>query len=338
MILEFSGGNITDYLFMNRKRNEPARNDFPVYKDKRLNNRPGEKWKDIPGLDGYYLVSTLGRIKRQEREVIYPNGSIHILSEKIISPRVIKTYNNHMRDYKYQLFAHLIIEGGRYYLPIRRLVYCCFVKPFEVGDKSVSIVSINGDGQDISPDNLKMINKIDHTKRIYEKKRMVSIFRHDSIRQKGVLASLTVTRRQVSQYDKKGKRVNTFASVSDAARATGINLPGINHAANGTEPTAGGFFWRFGKEKHFDVKEFLAGRKQGFIEKRGTKVTQYDSKGNPVAQYQSLQEAGKAMKGHWTSISAVIRGKNKTAYGYRWIKGYSKRKIKPLPSKRTELS
>jgi len=99
------------------------------------------------------------------------------------------------------------------------------------------------------------------------------------------------------------------------------------------EPTAGGFFWRFGKGNTFDVKGFLARRKRGYTEKRGTKVTQYDVQGNPIAYYPSLQNAGRAISGHWTSISAVIRGKHKTAYGFRWKKGYHRRKIKEISAK-----
>jgi hypothetical protein len=315
-------------LTVNKKRFAVEKGRLPVYRDQRLNNLPGEKWKDVPGLDGYFLVSSLGRIKRQEREVLYPNGSLHVFPEKIILPRKSKTFNKHMQDYLYSLHAHLRVEGKKYHIPIRRLVYHCFVKPFALDDHSVIIVVKKGNGLDIRPDNLEMINTNTLIQRVYKKKRMVSIFRLDCYRQKGVVASLAVTRRQVSQYDKKGRKIKTFASVSDAARVTGISTSRICNVANEYEPTAGGFFWRYGKEGTFNVKQFLDGRKQEYIEKRGTKVTQYDAQGNPIAYYLSLQDAGRAINGHWTSISAVIRGKHKTAYGFRWKKGHHRKKIK----------
>ena len=319
-------------LTVNKRQSAREKGKLPVYRDQRLNNLLGEKWQDIPGLDGYYLVSSLGRIKRREREVVYPNGSYYILPEKVILPRKSKTFNKHMQDYVYGLHAHLTIDGKKYYLPIRRLVYHCFVKPFALDDLSVTIAVKKGDGLDMRANNLQMIDTRARNQRMYDRGRMVSIFRLNSYRQQGVLASSSVTRRQVSQYDKKGRRINTFASISDAARATGINLSQIGNVANELEPTAGGFFWRFGKEKTFDVKGFLASRRQRYTEKRGTKVTQYDTQGNHIAYYLSLQHAGRAINGHWTSISAVIRGKHKTVYGFRWKKGYSKRKIKPLPT------
>jgi len=322
-------------LTVNKKGYAVEKGRLPVYRDQRLNNLPGEKWKHVPGLDGHFLVSSLGRIKRREREIVYPDGSFRILPEKVILTRKSKTFNKHKQDCLYGLQAHLTIEGRKYHLTIRRLVYHCFVKKFALDDLSVSIVTKYGDGLDIRPGNLKMINTCERSQRMYDKGRMISIFRQDSYRQKGVLASLAVTRRQVSQYDKKGRRIRTFASISDAARATGISLSGIGNVANELEPTAGGFFWRFGKEKTFDVKEFLARRKQGYTEKRGTKVTQYDAQGNPIGFYPSLQDAGRAINGHWTSVSAVIRGKHKTAYGFRWKKGYHKRRIKPLLTKKS---
>jgi len=312
---------------MTKRRNTPGKSGRPTYRDQRLQNLPGERWDDIPGLDGYYLVSTLGRIKRQEKEVTYPDGSLHVFPEMIILPRIMKAFNKYKQDYLYCLYAHLTVEGRRYHLSIRRLVYHCFVQPFALDDLSLCIVTKKGNGLDIRPDNLEMINRIDRSRRIYDKQRMVSIFNQESYRQKGVAASLVVTRRQVSQYDKKGRRINTFASISEAARATGLGHSNIGNVVHEREPTAGGFFWRFGKEKTFDAKGFIANRKRGFTEKRGTKVTQYDAQGNPMAYYPSLQEAAKGVNGHWTAISAVIRGKRKTAHGYRWKQGYNKRKI-----------
>jgi hypothetical protein len=303
------------------------------YKDRLLRNRPGEKWEDIPVLDGYFLVSNFGRIKRNARELVNVKGFTRCLPEKIILPRVAKTFNKHVKDFVYQLHAHLAIDGKRYHLPIRRLVYNCFVKPFPLDDLSICIIASNGNGLDIFPNNLEVMMRLDNTKRIYERKRMVSIFRQEHYRRKGVAASTAVTGRQVSQYDKKGKKIKTFPSLSDAARALGVNQSRISHAANELEPTACGFFWRFGKEKKFDVKGFLAERRKGYIEKRGTRVTQYDNKGNPIGHYDCLQDAGKAIGGHWTGISAAIRGIRKSAYGYRWGKGWNKKKIKPIPSK-----
>jgi hypothetical protein len=81
-----------------QEKKKPAKK-VPAYKDRQLRDRPLERWEDIPGLDGYFQVPTFGHIKRIAREQLYPYKVIRRLPEKIILPRVAKTYNKHMRDH-----------------------------------------------------------------------------------------------------------------------------------------------------------------------------------------------------------------------------------------------
>ncbi|MBX2925878.1 MAG: hypothetical protein KF746_27025 [Chitinophagaceae bacterium] len=71
---------------------------MPAYKDRSLKDRKGEKWEDIPGLDGYYLVSNYGRVKRVRRELRRTDGNMYILREMIIIPCIMKAPNKHMND------------------------------------------------------------------------------------------------------------------------------------------------------------------------------------------------------------------------------------------------
>jgi len=43
-------------------RKKSSDNSILAYKDRRLEDRVNEQWEDIPGLDGYFLVSDYGRI------------------------------------------------------------------------------------------------------------------------------------------------------------------------------------------------------------------------------------------------------------------------------------
>ncbi|MDM8222537.1 NUMOD4 domain-containing protein [Limosilactobacillus vaginalis] len=36
-----------------------------------------EIWKDIPKYEGYYQVSTMGRVKSLDRTIVYKNGVKH---------------------------------------------------------------------------------------------------------------------------------------------------------------------------------------------------------------------------------------------------------------------
>jgi hypothetical protein len=49
-------------------------------------------------------------------------------------------------------------------------------------------------------------------------------------------------RRPINQYDKDMNLINSFNSISEASKQTGI--PGINNAATGRSKTAGGYIWQ----------------------------------------------------------------------------------------------
>jgi len=50
-----------------------------------------ELWKEISEYEGLYSVSSLGRVKSIQREVLYSNGRTHIVKEKILKQEISKT-------------------------------------------------------------------------------------------------------------------------------------------------------------------------------------------------------------------------------------------------------
>jgi hypothetical protein len=301
--------------------------EYP-YKNRSLKNIKGEQWEDIPGMYGYFQVSNFGRIKRLRRESIAKSGILRVYNEQIIAPRVGKTPNTYTSDLTYQLSAHLGLDGKKYHIPIRRLVYYCFVSPFDLEDSSINIVSKKGNGLDVRPANLLMLTDSQLWRRVVDKKRVILEFRSPNIHRIGMLASLKYTSKQISQYDRKGKKIKTYPSIMEASRQTGISYSRIRNTAAEIDPTAGGYFWAYGKGKRFDVKTFLEKRHKGYKEKKGTKVTQYDFQGNRIARYLTLTDAANAVGvKSYTSISAVIRGISHSAFGYLWKRGWGKEKI-----------
>src|SRR6266540_5755445 len=121
-----------------------TKKEYP-YQNLSLKNMKGEEWEDIPGLDGYYCISNFGRIKRERREAVNSRGILKSYKEMIIAPRVVHTPNHYVSDVTYQLCANVTLEGKQYCMSIRRLVYYCYVKPFDLKDETVLIVSKNGD-------------------------------------------------------------------------------------------------------------------------------------------------------------------------------------------------
>ncbi len=51
-----------------------------------------EMWKDIPGWEGYYQVSTMGRVKSLARVVFHRRLGKFSVGERILSPGLVKGY------------------------------------------------------------------------------------------------------------------------------------------------------------------------------------------------------------------------------------------------------
>jgi hypothetical protein len=63
------------------------------HKDIFLKDLPGEEWKDIPGYEGYYVASSLGRVKSLGRVITRKDGRTMKVSEKIKKQTLMK-YNS----------------------------------------------------------------------------------------------------------------------------------------------------------------------------------------------------------------------------------------------------
>jgi NUMOD4 motif/NUMOD1 domain len=302
---------------------------IPPYQNTSLTNINGEKWKDIPMLEGYFLISNYGRVKRLEYEMQYRNGAVYTKPEMIIKPFVIKAKNILIQDFTRFLVNRVTLDGARYNITIARMVYYCFVKKFDLQSKEINILSKDGDGLNMHPGNLMMASLSDKAKRIVARKRMVSPFKNLSPanRKKQRAAIAASLNKQVSQYSLQGKKIKTFASAAAAERSTGVYATAIGEIASGGGISAGGYVWKWGDQKYVDINSVRQARKTGRRKKYGCKVTQYDFKGNKIASFPSLQDAQAAMGAHATAIRLVLTGEYKSAKGYYWKKGFGPTKI-----------
>jgi hypothetical protein len=299
---------------------------LPPYKNTSLVNIKGERWKEVPGLEGYCMISSFGRVKRLEYEVISKTGKCFVKPEKIVLLRAAFVYNNFVNEKVYSLGAKFIINGTRYYIKITRLVYYCFVSPFDMSDSSIKIICKEGNGLHIVPDNLQKANRSEISKRMYKRNRLESRFNKLTAEQRKRNLAIAVKKmnKQVSQYTIAGKKIKTYPSAAAAERATGVFASSVCQTANGRLITAGGFLWRWGRVNVADAESLRAMRRQERRNKNGQKVTQYDFNGNRVACYPSLQDAEAATGADRSAIDRVIKGKNHSAKGFFWQKGYGK--------------
>lgn len=60
-----------------------------------------------------------------------------------------------------------------------------------------------------------------------------------------VNSSFNDRNKKVKQYDKENNLINTYESISEASRKTGITIASISYSANGKRKTGGGYIWHF---------------------------------------------------------------------------------------------
>lgn len=286
---------------------------LPAYQDQSMEDRPGEEWKDIPGFKKYFQVSNFGRVKRLAREVRDAQGGNYTLPPAIRKAVVNKDRNMHAHDWTYRLQIVLQYKNKKYSFQVARLVYYCFVAPFDLKDMSLVVSTINVDGLDIRPGNLVLLTQAEKCKRPYHNGRQRS---HLSTNKFKLIAAIEASKQKtkvmVSQYDAAGNYIATFDSITEAAHATNICYASIAYAAKLPARKAGGFFWRRGdanKVNFKQVNDIIKKRQQAYKEKKGIKVGQYDKNGAHIATFYAISEAArKAGVSHKSITNAIRRG------------------------------
>jgi hypothetical protein len=298
------------------------------YQNHDLDDLPGEQWTDIPWLDGYARISTLGRLKRLDME-IQTSNSIRRYCAKIAKLDLRAIKNKSINEDVYGLFGQIIMDGVRYRLAIARLVYCCFVESFDYWDFSLLVTTKDGDGRNIKPGNLRLINHSQRSIRMFERNRhrMKLVTSYLEFTKQGLTTSSNAHCRQISQYTAAGKKIKTFPSAAAAALVLGIPSVGINSVLKGRQILTHGFGWAYGNAPRLDIAGLREKTKLSYIEKKGQPVTQYDRIGKRIATYPAVNVAARATGISGADISTVISGRRRSAGGFIWKKGKGKVRI-----------
>src|SRR4051794_481339 len=87
---------------------------IPPYRNKSLDDMKDEFWKEIPGFDGYLLLSNSGRIKSLSRYVERVNGSKgYWIKDKILSLTIQRNKNHYTGDHTFHFFCKVGFNGKR---------------------------------------------------------------------------------------------------------------------------------------------------------------------------------------------------------------------------------
>lgn len=172
---------------------------------------PEEIWKDIPGYEGLYQVSDLGKVRSLDRVIIYKNGQRHFYRGMILSPgKNISGYLN----------IRLGSNGRE--TGVHRLVAEAFIPN---PDKKQDVNHINGDKADNRAKNLEWCTRAENMNHC-----------------KNVLG------KQTGRTPIKIRCIETgeiFDNLTTASLATGASVPHLSDVLNKTSARkiAGGLHW-----------------------------------------------------------------------------------------------
>jgi quercetin dioxygenase-like cupin family protein len=191
-----------------------------------------EIWKDIPGYEGRYQASDLGRIKSLDRvnPAATGRGKNHTFKGRVLhhnlSPKGYHTLSLCGADGK--------IVGRR----VHRLVAYCFLEPPKPEQDQVN--HIDGDKNNNKATNLEWCDST------YNNREAVRL----GLKKTGQDCPLSYS---TCQKDMNGVVVGLYGSLGLASKATGIGISAISNCAHGKTKHAGGFLWEYIRAKQPEV-------------------------------------------------------------------------------------
>lgn len=299
--------------------------NIPPYRDTNLENRPGEVWKDIPGLKGLYYISNCGRVLRAERKSKDRLGRPFTKARQIILPRINKDRNLHLKEWSQRLQVSLTVSGRAHNLQVARLVYYLFVEHFDLKNPYLVISYKNNNGLDVFPENLELMDYHSKNHKSYDSGRQLSHFTTDPIKHRQVIVDrINKSRRTISCYTMQGKLVTSFHSLINAAKLTGLSYSGIRTALKDPFRKTGKLYWRLGDAAIINMKEIKETIRAKNNHRRvlvAKPLIQMDIEGNILACYSAKSIAANITGIAHKSISKGLVNPNGYAGGFLWKEG-----------------
>lgn len=175
-----------------------------------------EEWRDTEFWG--YQISNLGNVRSVDRFQTNSDGKTYHYKAKYLKPVVGKGRNGDG-----YMIINLRQRGKSNIVTVHSLVAKAFLE---------------------NPDNLPVINHIDGNKR----NNCVNNLEYTTYAYNNIHALANNLRKPrgvpIAQYDANGKLINTFVSVTEAARQTGIGIGSISHCVNNRALMAGGYKWK----------------------------------------------------------------------------------------------
>ena len=171
-----------------------------------------EEWRPVVGFEGYYEISSFGRLRSLGRLIVESSGKRRKHRGKIISL--------HANKHGYYT-RNLYVDGKITAVQIHRLVATAFIPN---PGKLPQVNHKNGIKTDNRVDNLEWVSRSENA--------LHAVY---------ALGKCSFAPKMVMLVEKDW----VFPSIEVAARKTGLNATSISSACNGKNKTSGGFHWKF---------------------------------------------------------------------------------------------
>ena len=192
-----------------------------------------EIWKDIEGYEGLYQVSSLGRVRSLDREIVVLRGGNYYSK---IQKGCIITNQKDTRGYN-QVQLHKGTRKQVCTMRVCRLVANAFIPN---PDNKPCIDHINTDREDDRVSNLRWVSYKENSEN------PLTIQHHQGTHKVPHIPN----RKPVVQYSKDGIFIKKWASAEEAAAALSLTKSNIQSVA-GHRPhshTAGGYKWEYARK------------------------------------------------------------------------------------------
>lgn len=205
---------------------------------------PGEVWKDIPGFEGSYQASNMGRIKSLDRVIQHPRIHSQFIKGKMLSQSVAKNQNQKTKEPMIDLRTALTVENVTHYVNVRRLIYKTFIDPRLDHKKDKRyVINRDGDGYNNRPENLKAVTHSEKQLRAIQRDRVLPSILKTADRTNW--KKNTSRNKEIEQYDLEGNFVKAYPSIREAERQTGTANKAITDVAKGRYKKWNGFVWKY---------------------------------------------------------------------------------------------